>query len=437
MSLCINPNCQQAKQKIDQGLNLFCSSCGSQLIINDCYRVDRRLGDGGFGITYLVSDAGTPKVLKVLHNTEPKAIELFEQEAKVLKNLNHVGIPKVEPDSPFLYEPNGSPPVHCLVMEYIEGEDLEGYMRKRNFKPLSERAAIRWLRELVEILDVVHGANYFHRDIKPPNIMIRNSGQLALIDFGTAREETQTYFQKQKSQGVTGIISTGYTPHEQMHGKADFRSDFFALGRTFVFLATGKNPSDFSESLRHGLQWQGEAAGYSQQFKNFLDDMMRPDVNERPSNTKTLLNQLNLIESALYGQAVTTSGSQQALSNQSIPATQVMSFRNDHQIQNHQEQKNLVANNVPSEIIGWNWGAFLLGPFWAIRNGLWIGLFCFIPYVGWLMSVALALKGNEWSWKNGKWKSIEKFKKSQRNWSIAGWIVVGVFFTLGFLGALD
>lgn len=418
MSLCINPRCPQAQQATAQGLNLFCTSCGSQLIINDCYRVERRLGAGGFGLTYLVSDAGTPRVLKVLHNTDSKAIALFEQEARVLKTLNHVGIPKVEPDSPFLYEPNGSPPLHCLVMEYIEGEDLASYIQKRNFKPISEKAAIRWLRELVEILDVVHRANYFHRDIKPPNIMLRNSGQLALIDFGTAREETQTYFQKQQGQGVTGIISAGYTPHEQMCGKAEPRSDFFALGRTFVFLVTGQDPAIFPESLKHGLQWQHEAAGYSQQFKMFLDNLMRPDVNDRPQNTKIILSQLDLIEAELYGQASITSQLPQATVNPIIPPTELSTSGNIQQ----QQPQNLAVNDVPAEIKGWNWGALLLCPLWAIRNRVWLGLLFFVPYIGWLMLLILAFKGNEWSWRKGRWQSIEQFKRSQRNWSVAGWL---------------
>ncbi len=60
------------------------------------------------------------------------------------------------------------------------------------------------------ILDKVHSQNFFHRDIKPSNIMLRSSGQLALIDFGTARRVTQTVVNQQG--GVTGIISAGFTP---------------------------------------------------------------------------------------------------------------------------------------------------------------------------------------------------------------------------------
>ena len=297
MSLCINTKCKLAKNQVDQGQNLFCSGCGSSLLINDIYRVLRYLGLGGFGWTALVDDGGSLKVLKVLHNTDPKAISLFDQEAEVLQRLNHSGIPKVEVGGRFNYYPKGSNiPLRCLVMEFIEGENLENYLEKRNYRPISEQAAVRWLRELVEILDLVHRANYFHRDIKPANIMLRNTGQLALIDFGTAREETQTYLQKQQGQAVTGIISIGYTPHEQSNGQAEYRSDFFALGRTFVFLLTGKHPHEFIESLKRGLQWQEDAQSYSQVLRDFIDRLMYIDVEDRPYNTQAVLRELTVLE---------------------------------------------------------------------------------------------------------------------------------------------
>jgi len=297
MGLCINPDCEKAKKQGDQGLSLFCTGCGSSLLINDLYRVIKYLGGGGFGVTYLVDDCGTPKVLKILHNTDPKAIALFDQEALVLQNLNHPGMPTVEADGRFDYFPRGSQePLRCLVMEYIEGETLEDYVAKNNYRPISEQAAVRRLRELMEILALVHSANYFHRDIKPANVMLRSSGQIALIDFGAAREETQTYLQKLQGKGVTGIVTVGYTPHEQANGKAEYRSDFFAVGRTFVFLLTGKSPDQFQESLKKGLIWQQEAQGYRQELRDLIDELMRPDVNERPINAQAILAKLEPLE---------------------------------------------------------------------------------------------------------------------------------------------
>ncbi|MEB3227488.1 MAG: bifunctional serine/threonine-protein kinase/formylglycine-generating enzyme family protein [Synechocystis sp.] len=297
MGLCINPDCEKAKKQEDQGLSLFCTGCGSSLLINDLYRVIKYLGGGGFGMTYLVDDCGTPKVLKILHNTDPKAIALFDQEALVLQRLNHPGIPRVETGGRFDYVPRGSQePLRCLVMEYIEGETLEDYLAKNNYRPISEKAAVRWLQQLLEILALVHSANYFHRDIKPANVMLRSSGQIALIDFGTAREETQTYLQKMQGKGVTGIVSVGYTPHEQANGQAEYRSDFFAVGRTFVFLLTGKTPDQFQGSLKKGLIWQQEAQGYRQELRDLIDELMHLDVDERPINAQAILDKLQPLD---------------------------------------------------------------------------------------------------------------------------------------------
>jgi len=296
MSYCINPNCLQPQNTRQP---LFCQSCGSELLLEGCYRVLSPLGGGGFGKTYEVDDSGTKKVLKVLFNTVPKAIELFQQEAEVLKQLKHPGIPKVESDGYFIYSSRDQEPLHCLVMEKIEGMNLEEYMTQRNYQAISERAALRWLKQIVEILDQVHKQNYFHRDIKPPNIMLRPYGQLVLIDFGTARELTQTFIYKLAGQQVTGIISAGYTPPEQMNGKAVPQSDFFALGRTFVYLLTGKHPQYFAEDSRTGaLIWRDDTAGISGKFLDLIDYLMSPFSGNRPKDTQEILQKLSKFETS-------------------------------------------------------------------------------------------------------------------------------------------
>jgi eukaryotic-like serine/threonine-protein kinase len=309
MSYCINPNCPQPQNTRQP---LFCQSCGSELLLEGCYRVLRPLGGGGFGKTYEVDDSGTKKVLKVLFNTVPKAIELFQQEAEVLKHLKHPGIPKVESDGYFIYFPrDAKEPLHCLVMEKIEGMNLEEYITQRNDQAISERAAIRWLKQITEILHQVHKKNYFHRDIKPPNIMLRPNGQLVLIDFGTAREVTQTLMQKVAGQQVTGIISAGYTPPEQMNGKAVPQSDFFALGRTFVYLLTGKYPQDFAEDSRTGtLIWRDDTAGISQKLLDLIDYLMSPFPGNRPKDTQEILYRLAEFETSSPKFKVPNSNSQ-------------------------------------------------------------------------------------------------------------------------------
>ncbi|MBW4613821.1 MAG: RDD family protein [Desmonostoc vinosum HA7617-LM4] len=294
MSYCINPSCPKPQ---NSGNFIFCQTCGSEMLLQGCYRVTHLLSNpnkpSGFGTIYEVEDASTKKILKILHNTHPKAVELFQQEAEVLSRLQHPGIPTIENDGYFTYFPrNSQNPLHCLVMEKIEGLNLEEYLIELRFQPIPERTARRWLKQLIEILQAIHQQQYFHRDIKPPNIMLKPDGQLALIDFGTAREVTQTFMQKLQGQQVTGIISPGYTPTEQIHGKAVPQSDFFALGRTFVYLLTGKQPSDFSEDARTGeLIWRG-SANISPKFADLINYLMAPFPGNRPQNTQEILQKI-------------------------------------------------------------------------------------------------------------------------------------------------
>lgn len=290
MSLCINPSCPNPQNPETQ---LFCQSCGSELLLAGRYRVNCKLGSGGFGKTYEVSEHdATPQVLKVLINNDPKYVELFQREAQVLTRLKHQGIPKAEPDSYFLFwARNSQQPLHCLVMEKIEGLNLQQYIQKRG-KPIDQKSAIRWLNQLVIILQEVHNQNFFHRDIKPSNIMLKVDGQLVLIDFGTAREITETFVTKQASGQVTGVISAGYTPPEQFNGQAMPQSDFFALGRTFVFLLTAKDPSQLYDFQIDELSWRDAASGISPQFADFLDRLMARFPSQRPQNAEVILQQL-------------------------------------------------------------------------------------------------------------------------------------------------
>jgi formylglycine-generating enzyme required for sulfatase activity/predicted Ser/Thr protein kinase len=295
MSLCLNPNCPKP-ENLDNFL--FCTTCGSELLLFGRYRITFLLSDkGGFGKTYEVTDKGTPKVLKVLINDLPKAVDLFQQEARVLTQLNHPGIPKGE--ECFTYVPRDSKtPIHCLVMEKITGLDLEEYIQQRQNRPIDQKLAFEWLVELTQILDEVHKQNFFHRDIKPINIMLRPDGQLALIDFGAVRQVTSTYIAKQVAGGVTSIVSGGYTSPEQMYSQAVPQSDFFSLGRTFVYLLTGKEPTDpeIYDPLHDELRWRKYAPNILPEFADFLDVLMQRSASKRPANTQSILQRLEEIE---------------------------------------------------------------------------------------------------------------------------------------------
>ncbi|WP_293139995.1 serine/threonine-protein kinase [Okeania sp. SIO3I5] len=298
MSYCLNPNCPNPSDPLNAGRDICCQ-CGSELLLQNRYRIIKPLGGGGFGKTYLVEDQGVQKVLKVLLKSHPKAVSLFQQEAQVLISLRNPGIPKIEEDGYFTFFPADSEdPLHCLVMEFIDGSNLMDWMKSRRHRPINQTQAMDWLIQLSEILDKVHDQNYFHRDIKPHNIMRKQNGQLVLIDFGTVREVSETYIVKvNQGQNVTGIVSPGYTAPEQTNGKAVPQSDFFALGRTFVYLLTGKPPTAFPENPRSGkLQWHKYSPHISSEFKDVIDYLMAPFPGNRPQTTTMILQCLADIE---------------------------------------------------------------------------------------------------------------------------------------------
>ena len=301
MSLCINPNCQKPQNPDNQ---LFCQTCGSELLLAGHYKVTQLLSDkGGFGKTYQVEDLydnNKVKVLKVLTLNVAKAVELFQQEAAVLKQLRHPGIPQGDGYIEF-FPKNSQNPVHCFVMQYIEGMDLEEYLGQRG-RPIDQKMALKWLKEIAEILQVVHGENFFHRDIKPSNIMLQPNGKLALIDFGTVREMTGTYMAKQNSGAITKISSAGFTPPEQENNRAVPQSDFFALGRTFVYLLTGKLPTDpaIYDSYNNELKWRGFTKEISPLLVDFIDELMAGKASQRPDNPGVILQRLAEIEYQLY-----------------------------------------------------------------------------------------------------------------------------------------
>ena len=298
MSLCINPNCPRPDDP-DNIRNRFCESCGSDLLVQGRYRVLCLLSDkSGFGKIYEAQEQDTPKILKVLKenlNNDAKAVALFQQEAEVLGQLPHPGIPQV--DGYFQYQTRTGLLLHCIVMEKIEGSNLEEWMAAQGNRPLSQEQAIAWLKQLAILLQLVHDKHYLHRDIKPSNIMLRSNGQLVLIDFGTAREVTRTYLAKVGSgQGITAIVSAGYTAPEQANGEARAQSDFFALGRTFVFLLTGRYPNTLYDAQLDQLNWRSHTTGISPGLLNLIDWLMARDPNQRPASAQEILQRLEELE---------------------------------------------------------------------------------------------------------------------------------------------
>jgi serine/threonine protein kinase len=294
MIYCINPYCSQRLNPDDR---LVCQNCGTKLLINDCYRLIkplRSLQHRHHTEVFEADEGGVLKVIKILQADDEslKLVDLFKQEVKVLIHLENPGIPKAELDSYFkVILPNGQT-LRCLAMEKIDGVNLEDWINQNG--QLSQEQAINWLKQISEILLQVHKNNFFHRDIKPSNIMLKPSGQLVLIDFGTARELTQTVVE---GKNVTVVYSRGYTAPEQLEGGATLQSDFYALGRTFVHLLTGEYPDNLQRNAETGLvMWRHHTSSILKQLADLLDEMMSQSPKQRPKDAQVIIQRLEKIE---------------------------------------------------------------------------------------------------------------------------------------------
>jgi Tfp pilus assembly protein PilF len=297
---CVNPSCHTEVRDLDVQT---CPECGLELRLSDRFELVKPIR--AFNPTIPISifvghdrKSQTACVIKVLDYPTPELLQHFEREAGVLGNLRHPGLPVVDIDDEGYFTVTTPskhyPIVHCLVMEKIEGVDLSQLIQSEG--KISQHQAIEWLRQLTEIIHVLHQQGIFHRDIKPANIMLKPDGRLALIDFGAVREVTQTYLCKlgrgpdpvTQVNPITIITSAAYTPYEQTQGKAVIQSDFYAMGRTFVHLLTGKSPLDFATPSTQ-LQWRSAAPQVSKPLADFLDRLMALNPVDRPIDTQAIL----------------------------------------------------------------------------------------------------------------------------------------------------
>lgn len=306
MSLCINPDCPQPDHLGNSEAN-SCRACGTTLVLEGRYRVMRLLSSQtGFGMVYEAYERDLPKILKVLrreHSQNSKILAMFRHEAEVLSQLCHPGMPFVEDEGYFTVTlPDTAVPLHCIVMEKIDGLNLTQWMQQQGNHPIQEQLALGWLTQLAKILHQMHQNSYFHRDIKPQNVMIRTSGQLALVDFGAAREMTQTYLAQVNRGGVaTAIGSAGYTPPEQEQGQAVPQSDFYALGRTLIYLLTAKAPTDTAlyDAFQNSFEWRSHAPQISSGLADLLDSMIAPRVVDRPASAQDIVVRLEQLSNQL------------------------------------------------------------------------------------------------------------------------------------------
>jgi len=226
------------------------------------YRIEKLLGAGGFGITYLATEVAINRLVAIKEylpngiaararddvSVQPLTsgdmenfqwgLDRFRREAQTLVAFHHPNIVSVYR----YFEQNGTA---YLVMGYEDGDSLSAVLDKRKTLPEPEIRAI--LIPLFSGLEHVHKAGFLHRDIKPGNIYIRKDGSPVLLDFGAARLAVGA-----RSQSLTSIVSAGYAPFEQYttRGNQGPWTDIYALGGVLYRAVTGQRPPDAPDRIR-------------------------------------------------------------------------------------------------------------------------------------------------------------------------------------------
>jgi eukaryotic-like serine/threonine-protein kinase len=289
MKPCINPWCNNRQNPDNVAI---CQCCQTPLLVNGRYLLvkDLRSSPHPYTEVYDVTDTqddGKVKVLKLLVAQGEKLIELFHREQRILKELNHPGIPKGE-DFFTLRLSNGQN-LPCMVMEKIQGDDLEKWLKTN--QAINQQVALDWLKQIASILDFLHKRQLFHRDIKPANIMLKEDGQLVLIDFNAVRQITETVVE---GGNVTAVHTKGYAAPEQIEGRAVPQSDFYALGRTFVHLLTGIYPGNIQPNFTDWRRQTKHEISYA--LAVLIDEMMAFSTHHRPANAGVILQRIYEIE---------------------------------------------------------------------------------------------------------------------------------------------
>ena len=273
------------------------------------YRIEKVLGQGGFGITYLATqdilnrkvaikefffkefcerEDGTNTItLGTQSNkaTVEKFLKKFIKEAQTISALHHPNIVQIHD----IFRENNTA---YYVMEYIDGESLGDIVKIQGALP--ETKAVEIIKKVAVALDYIHTKNINHLDVKPNNIMVRhNDGEVILIDFGVAKQYDET-----TKEGTTTTpvgISHGYSPSEQYkrNGVSSFspESDIYSLGATLYKLVTGITPPEAIEVAQEGLPKMPSHISYA--CKSVIRKSMMLNKADRPHNIAQFLNILN------------------------------------------------------------------------------------------------------------------------------------------------
>lgn len=265
------------------------------------YRIDRVLGGGGFGITYLAQDVNLqlPVAIKeyfpadVAVRGEGRTVRMrsqegserfnwgldrFVDEARALASFRHPNIVRVLR----YFKENGTA---YIVMDYESGEPLKHWVARQT--GLDQAALLQLVYPLLDGLEAVHKLNFLHRDIKPDNIYIRADGTPVLLDFGAARRVS-------KDHDMTNIVTPGYAPFEQYHSKGNQGpwTDLYSLGAVMYWITTGHKPLEAAARVRDDTMPKAvdlaSRGAFGHDLLQAIDWALQPHEKDRPQNVAAL-----------------------------------------------------------------------------------------------------------------------------------------------------
>jgi serine/threonine-protein kinase len=248
------------------------------------YRILSPLGSGGFGSVYLAEDTWIDKkvAIKVPHRQNVDFGEMLK-EPRLLASMSHPNIVTV-------LTAEKQDDVFFIVMEYVPGETLEHLIINEGALDLPR--ALDFTCQMCNAVDHAHRAGILHRDLRPGNMLVSDTGMLKVTDFGTSR------LLEIAAHGTTVIGSPPYMAPEQFHGKAVFASDVYSLGITMYQMLTGCLPYDTPapadiERLERGELVTAPRLKNARIPKAINDIIMRalaPDLTVRYQRAADLLN---------------------------------------------------------------------------------------------------------------------------------------------------
>jgi serine/threonine protein kinase len=263
------------------------------------YRILERLGTGGVGTVYLAEHELMKrrvalKVLPVAYADDPALLERFRREARSAALLNHPHIVHV-----FDFRQEGS--IHFLVMEYIEGPNLQQLIERRG--PLPVSVACDYARQAALGLHYAHEQGLIHRDIKPANLLVDPNGIVKVLDLGLARfrDDRESSVTRQFNSKVVLGTADYLSPEQALdQPNLDGRSDIYSLGATLFALLTGRPP--FHEgTIGQKLMWHQTRCPQSvtelrpdvpKELANLVARMLAKSPEDRPASCAEVADQL-------------------------------------------------------------------------------------------------------------------------------------------------